>query len=92
MTNNFMNQDFIKQSFDMIKNNVNNYCQNINLLQEQNEKITKMLLEQGQNMNEEGKKFVEQWFETIKKNQQEYNKNMSDQLEKLQEFIAKSSQ
>ena len=77
---------FFEQTMKLLQANVENSCQSLALVQSQSEKIAKMMLEQGTNMQEQGKDFLQQWMDNMQQLQRTYQENMQQQLQKLQEF------
>lgn len=77
----------MKGMVELLKNNFEGTCQSLALMQEQSEKISKLMAEQGTAMQTEGKKCLEQWVEVVKKSQQDYQNKVREQLGKLENLV-----
>lgn len=84
-----MDNKLIQEMTSLLKSNVENSFHALNMMQEQSEKITNLMLEQGQNLQNEGKKFMEQWLGCLKEGQAEYQKNLQEQIAQLENFVKK---
>lgn len=82
-----MDKNFGSQLVSMIQNNVKTSFQHLSLIQEQNEKFAKMLAEQAELAQKNGKEFFDTFVENVKKNQDEFQKNVLNELEKLQNMV-----
>lgn len=80
----------VKEMVGMFKGNVENSLQAMSMIQEQSEKVTRLLAEQAASVQGEGKKFLEQWADAVKKQQQDYQQQWKSQMEKLEQFLDKS--
>ena len=78
----------VKGMVSLLKHNVENSFQALSIMQGQSEQIARLMMEQGATMQTGSKKFMEQWVETMKKSQEEYQKNLKEQLSKLDTFVA----
>ena len=78
----------MKEMMEIWKKSMEGSFQSMALMQEQSEKFTKMMVEHGNALQNEGKKFAEQWLETMKKSQQEYQNNLKSQVEKFETFFS----
>ncbi len=56
-------------------------------LQEQMEKVWKMVLEQGEEARREGEKILSEWMENMRKSREEFRRNLEDGLRKMEELI-----
>jgi polyhydroxyalkanoate synthesis regulator phasin len=86
---NFMADNYSKEIVGLWKSTMENSLQSMSLLQNQSEKVTKMMMEQGMHAQEEGKKFFDQWLESVKKSQQDFQVQLQSQFEKLEQFLGK---
>lgn len=59
----------------------------LNSMQEQMEKVWKMLLEHGEDARKEGEKVLSEWMENMRKSREEFRRNLEDGLRKMEEFI-----
>lgn len=82
-----MPENMFKEMSGLLKSHFENTMNSVNMFQDQTEKITKLMLEQGQNLQNEGKKFMEQWTDSVKKQQEDYKKMLQGQLHKLDDFL-----
>ncbi|NUM34866.1 MAG: hypothetical protein HUU50_09990 [Candidatus Brocadiae bacterium] len=72
----------------MWKKSMESSLQNTAFVQEQSEKMMRMMMEQGANLQNEGKKIFDECLETMKKSQKEYQNNLKSQMEKLEKFVS----
>ena len=59
----------------------------VNSVQEQMEKIWKMIIEQGDEARREGEKVLTDWMENMRKSREEFRRNLEDGLRKMEELI-----
>lgn len=86
-----LDNPFLKEMVGMLKANAENSFQTISLLQEQSEKVARLMIEQGTAVQAEGRKFLEQWMDALKKQQQDYREKLKSQMEKLEQFLGKTA-
>jgi len=82
-----MMKEMMQEMMNLLKSNFEGSMQTISMIQEQNEKIARMMAEQAAATQNEGKQFADQWLENVKKNQQEYCNLMKTQMEKFEQFF-----
>ncbi len=76
------------EMLSMWKKTMESSFQNTNLVQEQTEKMVRMMMEQGVNAQNEGKKFFDECLDSMKKSQKEYQTNLQSQMEKLEKMLS----
>ncbi|MDY6795827.1 MAG: hypothetical protein SWK76_11230 [Actinomycetota bacterium] len=59
----------------------------MNAMQEQVEKMWRMLLEQSGDMQKEGEKALAEWLENMRKGREEFRRNMEDGVRKMEEMV-----
>jgi len=59
----------------------------VNAMQEQMEKVWKVILEQGEDARREGEKVLADWMENMRKSREEFRRNLEDGLRKMEELI-----
>jgi polyhydroxyalkanoate synthesis regulator phasin len=82
-----MSNPYAKEMLEMWKKGVENSFQSLSMLQEQSEKMTKMMLEQGESVQEESRKFMQGCMDEAKKHQEAYEKNLKEQMKKMEELF-----
>ena len=73
--------DITKEMFNIFKSNAESTFGTISMLQNQNERMVSMLLEQSNNLQAEGRKYLEEWINATRKNQEELRKTYSNGME-----------
>jgi polyhydroxyalkanoate synthesis regulator phasin len=72
--------DFMRSSFETAMNT-------FETMQTQGERMMNTFLDQGLLMQQEGRKVLNEWISMTRKNQAEYQRIMSDNLNKFSEFL-----
>jgi polyhydroxyalkanoate synthesis regulator phasin len=82
--------NFWKDMMGLIKTNVDASLQSMSMMQEQTEKMTRLMVDQGTAMQGEAKKFFDEWLNSAKSQQKSYQEALQSHLKNLEEFIGKS--
>jgi len=77
-------KDLLKQMIDFNKSAFENAFKNLNMLQEQMEKVFNLYIDQASGMSEEGKKAAKEWASMYKKGYDDYKKLVADNFKKME--------
>lgn len=80
-------KDMLKQMIDFNKSAYENAFKNMNMLQEQMEKVINLYIDQASGMSEEGKNAAKEWASMYKKGYDDYKKLVDDNFKKLEAFF-----
>ena len=84
-------KQIVKQILDLNKKVLDGVYAAVALGQEQNERLTKRLVEQSAWVPEEGKKVVGEWIEQASKMRNDFKKGLDEGLKTIEEQILVSS-
>jgi len=77
----------LKQMIDFNKSAYENAFKNMNMLQEQMEKVINLYIDQASGMSEEGKKAAKEWASMYRKGFEDYRKLVDENFKKLEAFF-----
>jgi hypothetical protein len=77
----------LKQMIDFNKTACENAFKNMNILQEQMEKVINLYIDQAPGMSEEGKKAAKEWAAMYKKGYEDFKKLVDDNFKKMEDFF-----
>jgi len=80
-------KDLLKQMIDFNKSAYENAFKNMNMLQEQMEKVINLYIDQASGMSEEGKKAAKEWASMYKKGYDDYKKLVDENFKKMEAFF-----
>lgn len=80
-------KDMLKQLIDFNKAAYENAFKNMNILQEQMEKVISTYIDQTAGMSDEGKKAVKDWAAMYKKGYDDFKKLVDDNFKKMDSFF-----
>ena len=80
-------KEMLKQMIDFNKTAYENAFKNMNMLQEQMEKVINLYIDQTPGMSEEGKKAAKDWAAMYKKGYEDFKKLMDDNFKKMEDFF-----
>lgn len=80
-------KDMLKQMIDFNKAAYENAFKNMNMLQEQMEKVINTYIDQTAGMSDEGKKAVKDWASMYKKGYDDFKKLVDDNFKKMDSFF-----
>jgi hypothetical protein len=80
-------KDMLKQMIDFNKSAYENAFKNMNMLQEQMEKVITLYIDQSSGMSEEGKKAAKEWTSMYKKGYDDFKKLVDDNFKKMETFF-----
>ena len=80
-------KDMLKQMIDFNKSAYENAFKNMNMLQEQMEKVINLYIDQASGMSEEGKKAAKEWASMYLKGFEDYRKLVDENFKKLEAFF-----
>jgi hypothetical protein len=80
-------KDMLKQMIDFNKSAYENAFKNMNMLQEQMEKVITLYIDQSSGMSEEGKKAAKEWTSMYKKGYDDFKKLVDDNFKKMESFF-----
>jgi polyhydroxyalkanoate synthesis regulator phasin len=80
-------KQMLKQMIDLNKAAFDNAFNNMTMLQEQMEKVVKMMIEQSTGMSEEAKKAMKDWAAIYKKGFEDYKRIVNENFERVESFF-----
>ena len=80
-------KDMLRQMIDFNKSAYENAFKNMNMLQEQMEKVVNLYIDQASGMSEEGKKAAKEWASMYRKGFEDYRKLVDENFKKLEAFF-----
>jgi hypothetical protein len=80
-------KEMLKQMIDFNKTAYENALKNMNILQEQMEKVINLYIDQAPGMSEEGKKAAKEWAAMYKKGYEDFKKLVDDNFKKMEDFF-----
>ncbi len=80
-------KDMLKQMIDFIKAAYENAFKNMNMLQEQMEKVVNLYIDQSVGVSDEGKKAAREWASMYKKGYEDFKKLVDDNFKKMETFF-----
>ncbi|NPV04755.1 MAG: hypothetical protein HPY67_08490 [Syntrophaceae bacterium] len=80
-------KELLKQMIEFNKSAYENAFKNLNMLQEQMEKVFNIYIDQASGMSEEGKKAAKEWASMYKKGYEDYKKLVDDNFKKIEAFF-----
>jgi hypothetical protein len=80
-------KDMLKQMIDFNKAAYENAFKNMNMLQEQMEKVINTYIDQTAGMSDEGKKASKDWASMYKKGYDDFKKLVDDNFKKMDAFF-----
>jgi hypothetical protein len=80
-------KDMLKQMIDFNKAAYENAFKNMNMLQEQMEKVINLYIDQTSGMSEESKKAAKDWASMYKKGYDDFKKLVDDNFKKMEAFF-----
>ena len=79
--------EMLKQMIDFNKSAYENAFKNMNMLQEQMEKVINTYIDQAPGMSDEGKKAAKDWAAMYKKGYEDFKKLVDDNFKKMEAFF-----
>ena len=80
-------KEMLKQMIDFNKAAYENAFKNMNLLQEQMEKVINIYIDQAVGVSDEGKKAAREWASMYKKGYDDFKKLVDDNFKKMESFF-----
>jgi hypothetical protein len=80
-------KDMLKQMIDFNKNAYENAFKNMNMLQEQMEKVINLYIDQASGMSDDGKKSAKEWASMYRKGYEDFKKLMDENFKKMDAFF-----
>ena len=80
-------KDILKQMIDFNKAAYENAFKNMNMLQEQMEKVINTYIDQTAGMSDEGKKAAKDWASMYKKGYEDFKKLVDENFKKMEDFF-----
>jgi hypothetical protein len=80
-------KDMLKQMIDFNKAAYDNAFKNMNMLQEQMEKVVNQYIDQASGMSDDGKKSAKEWASMYKKGYEDFKKLVDDNFKKMDAFF-----
>jgi hypothetical protein len=80
-------KEMLKQMIEFNKSAYENALKNMNILQEQMEKVINLYIDQAPGMSEEGKKAAKEWAAMYKKGYEDFKKLVDDNFKKMEDFF-----
>lgn len=80
-------KDILKQMIDFNKAACENAFKNMNMLQEQMEKMINLYIDQAVGVPDEGKKTAREWAAMYKKGYEDFKKLVDDNFKKMEDFL-----
>jgi hypothetical protein len=77
----------LKQMIDFNKAAYDNAFKNMNMLQEQMEKVVNQYIDQASGMSDDGKKSAKEWASMYKKGYEDFKKLVDDNFKKMDAFF-----
>jgi len=79
--------EMLKQIIDFNKTTYENALKNMNMVQEQMEKVINTYIDQTPGMSDEGKKAAKDWASMYKKGYEDFKKLVDDSFQKMEAFF-----
>lgn len=80
-------KEFVHQVLDLHKAAFENYFSMMVMFQDQTEKLFKPFLDNAPGMNDEGKKFINEWTNEYKKSRDDFKKVIDDGYARVEKFF-----
>lgn len=80
-------KEMLKQMIDFNKASYENAFKNMNMLQEQMEKVINTFIDQSAGMSDEGKKAAKEWTSMYKKGFEDFRKLVDENFKKIEHFF-----